>query len=304
MKSLTLFAALLALSPALSANPPDHAHIYGIAGVRIYVTDMKSSRLFYSAVTNTKRDCDWCKTQEPSAFRLPSGQFLLLTHMVVKDGISRIAEVSFNASNLKELARSFKANKIRYEADERSGVVVMIRVADPESNLLAFFDKDAPRQYEAYYPNAGSNTALNERILHVGIVVNNRQAKEHFYKDILGFRSLEQPANTENEPDEVDMQVPDGTDGIEFMLNVQASDAQTLGKMNHISLGVADVRKAAADLSKAQPSLRLTAQPKIAPDGKYQLDLYDPDQTRIELIEFPPVEKPCCAGYTSPHPAP
>ncbi|MGB9469668.1 MAG: VOC family protein, partial [Candidatus Acidiferrum sp.] len=287
------------------ANPPDRPHIDGIAGVRIYVTDMNSSRLFYSAVTNTKRDCDWCETQEPSAFRLPSGQFLLLTHMVVKDGISRIAEISFNADNLKELAHVFKENKIRYEADVEDGVFMMIRVADPESNLIAFFDKDAPRQFKAYYPNADSNAALKERILHVGFVVKNREAMDHFYKDILGFRLYWQGGSAESQTDWVDMQVPDGTDWIEYMLNVPAgADQQTLGKMNHISFGVADVRKAGGQLMESRLNLRITEEPKIARDGKWQLNLYDPDQTRIELLEFTPVEKPCCADYTSPYPAP
>ncbi len=309
MKHLTRLAALLAVAAALSrsllANPPDRPQIYGIAGVRIYVTDMKSARLFYSTMTNTKRDCDWCETQEPSAFRLPSGQFLLLTHIVVKDGISRIAEVSFNASNLKELAHIFKENRIRYEADVEDGVFMMIRVVDPESNLIAFFDNDAPRRYKAYYPNADSNTALKERILHVGFVVKNREAMDHFYKDILGFRLYSQGGSAEPQTDCVDMQVPDGTDWIEYMLNVPAgADQQTLGKMNHISLEVADVRKAGAELMEARLNLRVAEEPKIARDGKWQLNLYDPDQTRIELLEFTPVEKPCCADYTAPRPAP
>lgn len=309
MKPLSSLAALLSLaatlSPFVRANPPDRPHIYGIAGIRIYVTDITSARDFYSSVTNTKRDCDWCETQEPSAFRLPSGQFLLLTHMVVKDGISRIAEVSFNASNLKELAHIFKENKIRYEADVEDGAFMMIRVADPESNLIAFLDKDAPRQYKAYYPNSDSNTALKERILHVGLVVKNREAMDHFYKDILGFRLHWQGGSAKAQTDWVDMQVPDGTDWIEYMLNVPVgADQQTLGNLNHISLGVADVRKAGVELMESRLNLRVTEEPKIGRDGKWQLNLYDPDQTRIELLEFTPVEKPGCADYTSPHAAP
>ena len=309
MKFLLSLAALLsvaaAVSPTVCAKQSNHPHIYDMAGVRIYVNDMKSSRLFYSGVTNTKRDCDWCETKEPSAFRLPSGQFLLLTQLVVRDGISRIAEVSFNADNLKELAHLFKKNKIRYEATVEDGVFMMIRVVDPESNLLAFLDKDAPRQYNAYYPDADPNAALKERILHVGLVVKNREAMDHFYKDILGFRLYWQGGSAEGQTDWVDMQVPDGTDWIEYMLNVPAvADQQTLGKLNHISLGVADVRKAGRELMESRLNLRVTDEPKIARDGKWQLSLYDPDQTRIELLAFTPVEKPCCADYTASHPAP
>jgi hypothetical protein len=37
-------------------------------------------------------------------------------------------------------------------------------------------------------------------------------------------------------------------------------------------------------------------------DGKWQLNLYDPDLTRIELMEFTPKEKPCCSEFQGQHP--
>jgi len=38
-------------------------------------------------------------------------------------------------------------------------------------------------------------------------------------------------------------------------------------------------------------------------DGKRQLNVFDPDLTRIELMEFKPAEKPCCSDFTAPHPS-
>jgi hypothetical protein len=35
--------------------------------------------------------------------------------------------------------------------------------------------------------------------------------------------------------------------------------------------------------------------PKIGRDGKWQLNLYDPDLTRAELMEPKPVQTPCCS---------
>jgi hypothetical protein len=34
-------------------------------------------------------------------------------------------------------------------------------------------------------------------------------------------------------------------------------------------------------------------------DGKWQANLYDPDGTRVELMEFQPVMKPCCSPFTA-----
>jgi hypothetical protein len=37
-------------------------------------------------------------------------------------------------------------------------------------------------------------------------------------------------------------------------------------------------------------------------DGKWQANLYDPDGTRVELMEFQPVAKPCCSDFTASSP--
>jgi len=42
--------------------------------------------------------------------------------------------------------------------------------------------------------------------------------------------------------------------------------------------------------------------PEIGRDGKWQYDVYDPDLTRIELMEPAPTKDACCNPYTAPHP--
>jgi len=48
----------------------------------------------------------------------------------------------------------------------------------------------------------------------------------------------------------------------------------------------------------------LTEEPKLGRDGKWQLNLSNPDQRRIESMEFAPKEKTCCSEFTGPHPKP
>jgi len=40
---------------------------------------------------------------------------------------------------------------------------------------------------------------------------------------------------------------------------------------------------------------KVPEKPEIGRDGKWQLNLYDPNFTRVELMEPRPVQKPCCA---------
>ena len=105
----------------------------------------------------------------------------------------------------------------------------------------------------------------------------------------------------DGETDWVDMQVPDGTDWIEYMLNVPAdADQGKLGVMNHLALGVQNAREADRRLLESDVRLPIDDEPKIGPDGKWQLSLCDPDGTRVELMEFTPTSRPCCSEY-QPH---
>jgi hypothetical protein len=108
------------------------------------------------------------------------------------------------------------------------------------------------------------------------------------------------------QPDHTDwvaMQVPDGTDWLEYMLNVDAKPSlQLTGVMNHISLGVRDIKQAQAKLEAHGWKEHGDEHPQMGRDGKWQLNIYDPDFTRVELMEFTPTQKPCCSEFQGPHP--
>ena len=133
--------------------------------------------------------------------------------------------------------------------------------------------------------------------------MNDRRVEDHFYKDVLGFHLYWQGGMKDNETNWVSMQVPDGTDWLEYMLNVSPGASQrVVGIMNHVALGVPAIQQAKAVFVKNGG--KLSEEPKLGRDGKWQLNLYDPDGTRVECMEFQPVEKPCCSAFTGTHPRP
>jgi catechol 2,3-dioxygenase-like lactoylglutathione lyase family enzyme len=141
-------------------------------------------------------------------------------------------------------------------------------------------------------------------MIHAGFLVYRRDAEDHFYRDILGFRPYWHGGMKDDETDWVAMQVPDGTDWLEYMLNQpERPELRLTGVMNHISLGVADMKKAQAILELHGWKPHGDEKAQMGKDGKWQLNVYDPDLTRIELMEFKPVRKPCCSDFTGPHPS-
>jgi len=121
-----------------------------------------------------------------------------------------------------------------------------------------------------------------------------------FYKDILGFHVYWHGGMKEGEDNWVDMQVPDGTDWIEYMLRVSPDAShRTLGVMNHIALGVPDIHAAQQQLIKngwKGPRAEDWTRRQMAA----QFVRSRRDARRTNGIQA--TKEPCCSPYTGPHP--
>ncbi|HVH88744.1 MAG TPA: VOC family protein [Terriglobales bacterium] len=108
----------------------------------------------------------------------------------------------------------------------------------------------------------------------------------------------------EGHVDWVALQVPEGRQWIEYMLVDKGVEVtpRRLGILNHFSLGVPDKKASAKLLESRGWTPTEGSRMQMGKDGKWQLTVYDPDGTRVELMEFTPTVKPCCSPFTAPHP--
>ena len=176
-------------------------------------------------------------------------------------------------------------------------------VKDPEDNKVQFVQAPAKLPQVPLDP-------LSSRIIHVGYMVHSRSAEDPFYRTVLGFRPYWYGGMTDGSPSWVSQQVPDGTDWIEYMLVTGSESkgipsdmtAERLGAMDHFSLGVHDIKPVALVLYSEDRIPERTTGPKIGRDGKWQYNLFSPDYTRAEIMEFQPAGKPCCSAFTAASP--
>jgi len=278
--------------------------ITGIDHVRLYVTNIGKTREFYSTLYGVRpkeipcygnlRPCftiGWARNQKLSLEQAPAGE---------SDFVGGIAFGTENIHAMRSylVSKGLSATKIRKDKFQKYLMDAHFEVHDPEGHSISFVER---HDFPVDDPSSGDPWFV--QIIHTGIIVKDRPAMEHFYKDILGFRPYWHGGRTDERDDWVSLQVPDGSDWVEFMLNVpDNADKRTLGVANHIALGVTDIQAAKAQLIKN--GVTLTEEPKIGRGGKWQMNVYDPDGTRIEFMEFTPVQKPCCSEYTAPHPKP
>ncbi len=212
----------------------------------------------------------------------------------------RMDHVAFTTDNIAALRKyliekGLKVPTVEGHADRS----LSFSVADPEGRRIEFVERG-----KSEAPGPPAAFAVSRHMIHTGFVVYHKDAEDHFYRDILGFRLYWHGADKAGTPDDwVAMQVPDGTDWLEYMLNQpEHMDLELTGVMNHISLGVADTKKAQAIMESHGWKPHGDEAAEIGKDGKWQLDVFDPDLSRVEMMEFKPTQKPCCNDFTGPHP--
>jgi len=282
-----------------AGSTPHRPHIWRIAQVAILSTDMPAAHALYEKLLPAGHvACNGCAQVPYNMFKVNWGQNIYLSKAPSPTPDNLIGSVAFATDNLRELRKYLVAQNIECSPPANAkGADVILVVHDPEKHNIVFLRQ--PKELEI----RPMEDEKKPQIIHAGFVIRDRAATEHFYKDILGFRPYWHGGMKDDQTDWVSMQVPDGTDWLEFMVNVEPDANQRLrGIMNHIAIGVSDIHQTEKGLRAA--GAPVNEEPKIGRDGKWQLNLYDPDLTRVEFMEFTPREKPCCSEFTGPHPGP
>jgi lactoylglutathione lyase len=153
-------------------------------------------------------------------------------------------------------------------------------------------------------------TRISDHIMHVGVLVGDLDKANHFYHDILGFNEFWRGSGSPRMLSWVNMRVPEGDDYLEFMLYNTIPGPDNRGTKNHMSLTVPDADKALAELRK-RAAMGLYHAPEgkemaiqVGVNKKRQINLYDPDGTRIELMEPKTVDGKPAPNSTAPAPHP
>jgi catechol 2,3-dioxygenase-like lactoylglutathione lyase family enzyme len=291
---VALFASLLAF-PSLASDAPGRPKIYSIGFVRLKATDYEKSDKFYGNFVSLNKGLDDCRGVTDPCYALNPYQHIELSQTGSR--IDNFVEVvGFNVSDVDLMHRFLSSHGLKpTPVTHGRNHLRFTEVNDPEGNRIAFVEMSGG---DAQVDGMGQ---VSHRLIHAGFIVKDRATEDQFYKDLLGFRSYWHGGMKDDETSWVSLQVPDGSDWLEYMLyDTAGKDKHFLGVMNHIALGVTDIQAAKAQLIKN--GAKLTEEPKLGRDGKWQLNVYDPDDTRVEFMEFTPKEKPCCSEFTAPHP--
>jgi catechol 2,3-dioxygenase-like lactoylglutathione lyase family enzyme len=293
---LGFFAALLAV--VVAGEPPTHRPpIVGISHIGLMTSNLAAAREFYGHTLGFEEAFTLDKPAGGlllTNFKVNDHQYIQIFPALTSPTEDRLSHIAFETTDARAL-RDYLAARGVVVPDTLKPALdgnLSFMVKDPEGHSVEFVEylegSLTRRNFGKFLPD----TRISARMIHVGVTVHDRAAADRFYKDILGFQSIWYGGMTDGRVDWVDMRVPEGTDWLEYMLNVRNPSPRTLGVMHHLALGVPSVETAYKEvLGRGYKAEK----PQIGRDGKWQLNLYDPDSTRAELMEPKPVRKPCCS---------
>jgi len=299
-----VFALAIALAGRAAAQPAaSRPAITGISHLTLFADDFAKSKQFYAGLLG------WYPVPADAAasgirFYANHEQYVELVTPPSAGLANRLDGVAFATTDAEALRQYLGAHQVTVPpavTREANGDRVFL-VRDPEGNKVSFVQQG---NHPPPQP-ANASARLSTHIMHAGYVVRDRAALDRFYRDILGFHLYWQGGNPSTRVDWVMMQVPNGSDWIEYMLYLPAAPSrEQLASANHLAPGV----ESTAELQKRLEDRGWKPAPGKNPqvlgvDGKMQLDLNDPDGTRVEFMEFKPVQEPCCSAYTGVQPTP
>jgi catechol 2,3-dioxygenase-like lactoylglutathione lyase family enzyme len=293
------FFAAFTLS-ALAQTAPERPKITGISHLAVYASDPVATEHYYKTVVGAVKEPD---PENPKGVRyaVSATQFIEVLPLPAGAGINRLDHTAWNTTNAESMRKYLAARgwttpaKVTKVSDGSR----WFEVLDPEGNKVQFVQPSMTAKVDA--PNA-----VGHHIMHVGFLVKDRAKEDTFYRGLLGFRPYWYGGMTDARTEWVSQQTPDSHDWLEYMLVADPEHVtqHTLGVVDHFSIGEVSVFETFKSL---EASNRLGANhdaaPKIGKDGKGQLNLYDPDGTRVELMNFHATEKPCCSAFTADDPA-
>ncbi len=295
IRRILLFPGVLA-ALLFSQTGPKRPPITGLAHVSLQTNDLAAARRFYGHDLGFSGAGAMPPSLGPAAwFKVNDHQYLEIYQSLRSEDEDRLVEVAFETTDARALRDYLAAKGVHVPdaVDKGWDGNLTFHVDDPQGRRIAFVQyltgSIPGKQFGLLMPA----TRISEHMIHAGFLVKDRAAEDHFYKDILGFEEMWHGGKTDTSADWISMRVPDGEDWLEYMCNVQNPSPRTRGIMNHIAFGVPQMDAAAKTLESRD--VPMPEKPKIGRDGKWQLNLYDPNLTRAELMEPKPVQTPCCS---------
>jgi catechol 2,3-dioxygenase-like lactoylglutathione lyase family enzyme len=298
----------LLLTSLVFAQEVKRPRILGMAHIALYVSDIEKSRAFYK---------DFLGYGEPFLLNKPDGS-LSLTFIKINErqyvelfpglepGADRLNHISIETDDAEGMRAYLALKGVKVPDKVGKGRIgnSNFNVKDPDGHTVEIVQYEPAGWSIRDNGKAVGPNRISKRMMHLGIIVGAVEPAMKFYRDILGFQEAWRGSSKGTQLSWINLKVPDGEDYIEFMLYDELPAPDKRGSQHHICLEVPNMAESLAVLEKNPYRAQYTRPMEIrtGTNHKRQLNLFDPDGTRIELMEPITVDGKPAASSTAPPP--
>jgi lactoylglutathione lyase len=288
--SLMVVCGVVSIGAQEQSSAPKRPMITGIAHIAFQVSDLAKAREFYGELLGYEEPFQ-IRNQDGSLaltyFKVNERQYVEIFPGLPPDKDDRLLHIAFETTDLEALrvyllSKGLKApEKVNQGRDGN----LNFTIADPDGHRVEFVQYREGSLHRKSKGRYVSSRRISDRILHVGVTVADQAAADKFYKDILGFSEIWRGGRDEASLNWINMKVPEGTDYLEYMLVTAAPTRQQLGTLHHVALLVPDIQKALETARERSGDPASVRTPQVGRNRRWQLNLFDPDGSRAELME-------------------
>ena len=289
---LTLLLACCAfqVSAQQQSSEPKRPMITGIAHIAFLVSDLSKARVFYGELLGYEEPFQIFGEDGRLAltyFKVNDRQYIEIFPGLPADQDDRLSHIAFESTDLDALRVYLQAKgvKVPQKINQGRDGNINMTIVDPDGHRVEFVQYRPGSLHLRAKGRYVSSRRISDRILHVGITVADVSAADKFYKEVLGFSETWRGGRDDTTLNWINMKVPDGTDYVEYMLINEKPTRQQLGTLHHVALLVQDIQQSLETVRQRVPEPSSIRSPQIGRNRRWQLNLFDPDGSRAELME-------------------
>jgi Tol biopolymer transport system component/catechol 2,3-dioxygenase-like lactoylglutathione lyase family enzyme len=290
------------LLPTATAVAPvlERPRVLGLAHVALYAHDFEKSRAFYH---------EFLGFEEPYSLKSPDGS-LSMTFFKINEqqyielspekeaGSDRLNHIAFQTNNAEAMRVYLAARGVKVPDHVSKGKIgnSNFMITDPDGHQVEIVQYEPSGQTVGAQGKSIPRDRISQWLMHAGIGVTNVDADLKFYGDIFGMQETWRGSKDGKELSWINMKVPDGNDYLEFMLE--------RGSAQHLCLMVPDTGAAVRALT-AKPYSKTygrTIEVRTGVNRRRQVNLFDPDGIRTELMEPYTIDGKPAPSSTAPLP--
>lgn len=277
---------LLGLTLGAAGQVGERPRLLGVAKFAVRVGDLDKSREFYRDFLGYREAYPYGQS---ILFKINERQFIELA-----PGLQPAEDRLIGTSLQTDDAEAMRQYLARHGWKVPAAVTLdalgnrIFQVSDPDGHALEFMEFPVSGKIRREQGKYLGRRRISTRMMHTGIIVGDVPQAMVFYAERLGLREFWRGnARDSKTLSWINMKLPESEDYLEFMLYEKLPAPDKRGSQHHLCLEVAEIEQARLALEGNPYRAKYTRpiEVRVGVNRRRQINLFDPDGTRSELME-------------------